>query len=61
MGVNHTQESHLQNGHAYEVVGKVMNDLSVRVLMSTDLGVGVVGTCVIRFPSLQDLGTCDAR
>ncbi|QIW94973.1 hypothetical protein AMS68_000491 [Peltaster fructicola] len=33
-----SRDSHLQLGHAVEVIGKVQNDLSVRVLLSTDLG-----------------------
>jgi hypothetical protein len=35
---NRQQESHLQLNHAVEVIGKVQQDLSVRVLSSTDLG-----------------------
>jgi replication factor A3 len=32
------QDSHLQLNHAVEIIGKVQNDLSVRVMASTDLG-----------------------
>jgi hypothetical protein len=32
------QDSHLQPNHAVEIIGKVQNDLSVRVMASTDLG-----------------------
>jgi hypothetical protein len=33
-----TQDAHLQLNHAVEIIGKVQNDLSVRVMASTDLG-----------------------
>jgi len=36
-----TRDSHLTQGHAVEVVGKVTADLSVKVLVSTDFGLGV--------------------
>ncbi|CAK1361580.1 Replication factor A protein 3 [Cercospora beticola] len=32
------KDCHLQNNHAFEFIGKVQQDLSVRVLASTDLG-----------------------
>jgi len=32
------QDSHLQLNHAVEIIGKVQNDLSVRVMASTDFG-----------------------
>ncbi|KAK3061338.1 hypothetical protein LTS18_006480, partial [Coniosporium uncinatum] len=32
------RDAHIQLNHAVEIVGKVQNDLSVRVLASTDLG-----------------------
>ncbi|KAM0698293.1 hypothetical protein Q7P36_001759 [Cladosporium allicinum] len=32
------RDSHLQLNHAVEIIGKVQNDLSVRVMASTDLG-----------------------
>ena len=35
------QDSHLQVGHAVEVIGKVQQDLTVKVLNSTDLGTNV--------------------
>jgi replication factor A3 len=33
-----SQDSHLQLNHAVEIIGKVQNDLSVRVMASTDFG-----------------------
>ena len=40
------QDSHLQLNHAVEIIGKVQNDLSVRVMASTDFGPeGAVGEC----------------
>jgi len=38
INVHLNRESHLQLNHAVEVIGKVQQDLSVRVLSSTDLG-----------------------
>ena len=35
------KDAHLTLNHAVEIVGKVQNDLSVRVLASTDFGVGI--------------------
>ena len=35
------QDAHLTVNHAVEVIGKVQNDLSVRVLVSTDFGTGI--------------------
>jgi hypothetical protein len=35
------QDSHLQLGHATEIIGKVQQDLSVKVLSSTDLGTDI--------------------
>lgn len=35
------QDSHLVMGHAFEIVGRVQNDLSVKVLMSTDFGTNI--------------------
>ncbi|KAK8220068.1 hypothetical protein M8818_000484 [Zalaria obscura] len=35
------RDSHLTVDHAVEVIGKVQNDLSVRVLVSTDFGTGI--------------------
>jgi len=35
------QDSHLQVGHAVEIVGKVTNELSVKVLASTDFGTNI--------------------
>ncbi|GAB7328924.1 hypothetical protein MBLNU13_g00783t1 [Cladosporium sp. NU13] len=32
------RDSHLQLNHAVEIIGKVQNDLSVRVMASTDFG-----------------------
>jgi hypothetical protein len=32
------QEAHLQMNHAVEIIGKVQNDLSVKVMASTDFG-----------------------
>ena len=32
------QDSHLQLNHVVEIIGKVQNDLSVRVMASTDFG-----------------------
>lgn len=32
------KDCHLQNNHAFEFIGKVQQDLSVRVLASTDFG-----------------------
>ena len=41
-----TQESHLQLNHAVEIIGKVQNDLSVKVMASTDFGPeGEIGMC----------------
>ncbi|WPH01977.1 replication factor A protein 3 [Acrodontium crateriforme] len=36
--VHLTRDSHLQLNHAVELIGKVQQDLSVRVLTATDLG-----------------------
>ena len=33
-----TQDAHLQLNHAVEIIGKVQNDLSVKVLSSMDMG-----------------------
>ncbi|KAF7194102.1 Replication factor A protein 3, partial [Pseudocercospora fuligena] len=33
-----TADCHLQNNHAIEIIGKVQQDLSVKVLASTDFG-----------------------
>ncbi|KAF1819792.1 replication factor A protein 3 [Dissoconium aciculare CBS 342.82] len=38
INVHLNRESHLQLNHAVEIIGKVQQDLSVRVLSSTDLG-----------------------
>jgi len=35
---HHHQDSHLQLNHAVEIIGKVQNDLSVKVMASTDMG-----------------------
>ena len=35
------RDAHLTVGHAVEIVGKVNQDLSVKVLKATDLGVGL--------------------
>lgn len=35
-----TQEAHLANGNAVQVIGKVNPDLSIKVLSSRDLGTG---------------------
>jgi len=35
------RDAHLTVNHAIEVIGKVQNDLSVRVLVSTDFGTGI--------------------
>ncbi|KAI9695098.1 MAG: hypothetical protein M1820_008923 [Bogoriella megaspora] len=35
------RDSHLVQNHAFEVVGKVQNDLSIRVLASTDFGTDI--------------------
>lgn len=32
------QDSHLQINHAVEIIGKVQQDLSVKVMASTDMG-----------------------
>lgn len=32
------QDCHLQNNHAFEIIGRVQQDLSVKVLASTDFG-----------------------
>jgi len=32
------QDAHLQLNHAVEIIGKVQNDLSVKVMASTDMG-----------------------
>ncbi len=32
------QDSHLQLNHAVEIIGKVQNDLSIKVMASTDFG-----------------------
>lgn len=42
------QDAHLQLNHAVEIIGKVQNDLSVRVMASTDFGPeGSIGTYLI--------------
>ncbi|KAF2835432.1 ssDNA binding protein-like protein Ssb3 [Patellaria atrata CBS 101060] len=35
------RDSHLVPNHAVEIIGKVQNDLTVRVLTSTDFGTGI--------------------
>ena len=35
------RDSHLTVGHAVEIVGKVNQDLSVKVLKATDMGLGL--------------------
>ena len=35
------QDSHLQVGHAVEIIGRMQSDLSVRVLMATDVGTNI--------------------
>lgn len=50
------QDSHLQLNHAVEIIGKVQNDLSVRVMASTDFGPeGNIGECLYSraVPSLK--------
>ena len=32
------QDAHFQLNHAVEIIGKVQNDLSVKVMASTDMG-----------------------
>lgn len=61
------QDSHLQLNHAVEVVGKVQNDLSVRVLACTDFGPeGNIGIISLRFcmdnraDDLQDFKAVEA-
>jgi hypothetical protein len=51
--VGELQDSHLQLNHAVEIIGKVQNDLSVRVMASTDFGPeGNIGECSdLCFPS----------
>lgn len=43
------KDCHLQNNHAFEFIGKVQQDLSVRVLASTDFGpegnIGMISHC----------------
>lgn len=42
------QESHLQLNHAVEIIGKVQNDMSVKVMASTDFGPeNDVGMCLV--------------
>ncbi|KAE9965769.1 hypothetical protein BLS_006262 [Venturia inaequalis] len=36
--VHLTRDSHLRDGNAVEIVGKVKNDLSIQTLMATDFG-----------------------
>lgn len=51
------QDSHLQLNHAVEIIGKVQNDLSVRVMASTDFGPeGNIGELLrsLAFVSLKD-------
>ena len=38
---NCSQDSHLTLNHAVEIIGKVQQDLTIRVLASTDFGTGV--------------------
>lgn len=46
-----TQDAHLQLNHAVEIIGKVQNDLSVRVMASTDFGPeGAIGMFILVFP-----------
>jgi replication factor A3 len=42
-----SQDAHLQLNHAVEIIGKVQQDLSIRVMASTDMGPeGNVGMCL---------------
>ncbi|KAK3721507.1 hypothetical protein LTR37_003063 [Vermiconidia calcicola] len=38
VNVHLNRDAHLQINHAVEIIGKVQNDLSVKVLVSTDFG-----------------------
>jgi len=40
------QEAHLSLNHAVEIIGKVQNDLSIRVLTSTDFGTDFGESCL---------------
>ncbi|GAB7354173.1 hypothetical protein MBLNU459_g4726t2 [Dothideomycetes sp. NU459] len=42
INVHLNRDAHLTVDHAVEIIGKVQNDLSVRVLVSTDFGTGIV-------------------
>lgn len=35
------QDAHLQKGHFFDIIGKVTNDLKLRMLMSTDFGTNI--------------------
>jgi hypothetical protein len=49
------QDSHLQLNHAVEIIGKVQNDLSVRVMASTDFGPeGNIGKFVLYSPGVLE-------
>ncbi|KAF1345898.1 replication factor A protein 3 [Delphinella strobiligena] len=39
--VHLNREAHLIMDHVVEIIGKVQGDLSVRVLVSTDFGIGI--------------------
>ncbi|GAB7354172.1 hypothetical protein MBLNU459_g4726t1 [Dothideomycetes sp. NU459] len=41
INVHLNRDAHLTVDHAVEIIGKVQNDLSVRVLVSTDFGTGI--------------------
>ena len=56
METEQEQESHLQINRCVEIVGKVTNDLSIRVLATTDFGtdIGMFG-CANSYNPLLDL------
>lgn len=61
-----SQDAHLQLNHAVEIIGKVQNDLSVRVMACSDLGPeGDIGeSTVVSLPTrvlLFDVANLDGR
>ena len=51
------QDAHLQLNHAVEIIGKVQNDLSVKVLSSMDMGPeGGIGMFVLKTRAAAECG-----
>lgn len=51
-----SQDAHLSNGSAVQVIGKVNPDLSIRVLSSLDLGTGVGKVFSLSCPFIRSPG-----